>query len=190
MALQSASKAPRQLGYLCSHSWSRACGGHSAVYTAAAELQVMCGILLILSVLACGLQSCICLQLLVVLYGLGLADRTCMSVSQSDVPGLLSWHLFDACRLPMSHFSSLPTQPSCGLTSQIKHAGRKTSNLRQVLLMQQSVMRNSQQSPASSKALMILRLHSAPSPQGSWSSPWLSLGPAPYSPLSRTQMYC
>ncbi|KAL3143867.1 hypothetical protein ABBQ32_003688 [Trebouxia sp. C0010 RCD-2024] len=37
---QSASQAPRQLGYLCSRSWSRACGGHSAVYTAAAEPQV------------------------------------------------------------------------------------------------------------------------------------------------------
>ena len=40
MAIQAVARTPKQLGGLCTHSWSRSCGGASAVYTAAIEPQV------------------------------------------------------------------------------------------------------------------------------------------------------
>ena len=148
MALQSASKAPRQLGYLCSHSWSRACGGHSAVYTAAIQPQVTLHMLLIYS----HTWSCLTSEdsylpgFLVVLHGLactlsGRPKHAQMSANL-ECQSCLSWRLSDVCRLAMSLFSSLST--SFGIKSQTKHVGSKTSSLQQVSVMQQSLMRNSQ----------------------------------------------
>ena len=138
MALHSASKAPRQLGYLCSHSWSRACGGHSAVFTAAVEPQVILD------------AQLACLQL-ENSYLLGNSWLSCMcgrlnmhKCARMMCQACFPWYLPDVCRLEMSHLSSQLTQPSYSVRPQIKHAGSKTSNLQQVSVMQQSVMRISQ----------------------------------------------
>ena len=193
MALQSASKAPRQLGSLCSRSWSRACGGHSAVYTAAVEPQVIVDVQLIHSLLVCGLKTLICREFFGCPAWSGMHSVWQTNYAQSVnlmCQAGFSRHLSDICRLAMPHFCFLLTQPSCGVMSQTKHVGNKTFNLQQVSVTRQSVMKNSQQPAASSKALMIPKLHSAPNPQGSWCNLWLSLGPALYSPSSKMQMCC